>query len=549
MSYWIGIDLGTTNSSLCYRKKGEGESHLFPIKQRVGQAEEKALLTLPSFYLFPPEEPPCVGEFAKMRGEELPNRVVSSAKSWLSHESVDRKSPFLPLSDIAEKISPVDVMAAYLTHLKEAWDKESFVEQDIYITVPASFDPDARLLVQEAAEIAGYPPFTLLEEPTAAFYAWLSCANWRDYLHVNESVLVIDIGGGTTDFTLITVEESEGNLQLTRKAVGSHLLLGGDNLDLTLAHLVRQKLGKSLSRSQMTTLVYASRAAKERLFSGEESVGITLLGEGSRLMGGMLKTLLHREEVEKVLINGFFPYVDLDVEVAHEKRTGLAQLGLPFVRDPRVTAHLAHFLRGHTLPSAVLFHGGTLKAEPFRRAILEVLSSWQGEAVRELPSSDLDFAVSRGAVVYGTGEGIRVRAGSSRSFWIGVEGANPAVPGLEPPLSALCIVPFGLEEGSETVLDEEFTLLLREPALFRFFSRSEDDGSTVGMVCDNPLAELSELHTLETVLESDKNMALVRLKAKLTELGVLELWCVAKDREWKISFEARASAPELVASS
>ncbi|MCP5469269.1 MAG: Hsp70 family protein [Chlamydiales bacterium] len=527
MTYCVGIDLGTTNSTLAYQKVGEEVLRQLSIKQRVDQGMEGEQFNLPSFVLFPPGEELCVGQFAKVRGEELPDRVVSSAKSWLSHSGVDRRSAFLPLEH-DEKVSPVEAISLFLSHLKSEWERQMppLKEQTVLITVPASFDPDARAFVQEAAKMAGYPSIILLEEPLAAFYAWLwkQRENWRNLIHVGETVLVVDIGGGTTDFTLIKVEEEEGNLILRREAVGEHLLLGGDNLDLALAYFVQQKAGKELP---MNALVHSCRTAKEELLSGMKETSVTVLGQGSALIGNTTKTPLTQEEVQKLLVDGFFPHVPLETAVQSERKAALSALGLPFVRDPRITAQLASFLQKHTLPSAVLFNGGTLKARPFQERLHQVLSDWKGEEVRLLPDPDFDFAVSLGATYYGAGEGIRVKAPSCRSFWIGVEGAMPAIPGVKPPLQMHCIAPKGLEEGSETTLDEEFSLVLGEPALFRFFAGEE---------------EAQELPPIEAEMAGE-GLAIVKLKAKLTELGMLELWCEADDgRHWNLEFNARPEA-------
>lgn len=550
MSYFVGIDLGTTNSTLAFQKLDQDRIQQFSIHQRLDQGVEGEQFTLPSFVLFPPGEEMCVGQFAKSRGEELPERVIASAKSWLSHSAIDRRGPFLPLQH-EEKISPIEAIALFLAHLKEQWDLKMppLIEQSVLITVPASFDPDARALVQEAAKLAGYPPIILLEEPLAAFYAWLwkMREKWRELIHVGETVLVVDIGGGTTDFTLIKVEEEEGNLVLKRVAVGEHLLLGGDNLDLALAYFIQEKVGRELP---MQTLVHSCRTAKEELLSGMKETDVTVLGQGSSLIGNTIKTTLTQEEVQRLLVDGFFPEVPLDEVVQKEKRAALQKIGLPFACDPRITAHLAHFLNQHELPSAVLFNGGTLKAHPFQERLHRVLFHWKQKEVRLLPEPDFDFAVSLGATYYGGGRGVRVRAPSARSFWIGVEGSQPSIPGISPPLHALCIVPFGLEEGSETLLQEEFSLVLGEPALFRFFSRREPDGAKTGDRIDKPLEELHELPPIETMMEGDAHVAVVHLKAKLTELGFLELWCEAQDgRTWKLEFNARQESRELAASS
>lgn len=525
----IGIDLGTTNCTLAF--KGENGIEQFPIVQQITADMEAEKPVLPSFYCFPLEGEPFLGWYARERGAELPDRVIASAKSWLCHDGINRRAPILPLSD--PKMSPVEVCAALLKHLRTAFPGE----QSAYITVPASFDPSARQLVQEAAEAAGFGEVVLLEEPLAAFYAWLHRheEDWREILSVGDSVLVVDIGGGTTDFSLISVEQKEGGLHLERQAVGDHLLLGGDNIDLSLAYLAQSKLGGE----ERPGLVHAVRKAKEALLgeNPSDSCEVTLEGRGSSVIGGSVTVSLQREEVERCLVDGFFPIVELGESVQKEARSGIAKLGLPYARDPRITAQLARFLResGSPLPTAVLFNGGTMKAAAFQRRLISLLSQWRGEEVKVLPHPDYDFGVSRGAVYYGMtreGEGIRVRAGTSRSYYIGVEGTAPAVPGVPPPIKPVLVVPMGMEEGSELTLENEiFSLVLEEPAIFRFFSRASENG------------ELKELHPIETVLRAhgeEGNAVLVKLTAKVTELGMLELWCVAEGgRKWKLEFDIR----------
>lgn len=602
-SYIIGIDLGTTNSTMsCTSLQGEVDlPPVFtqaPIQQIMSLQTLGSSLTLPSFIYYPlPEEwtakaaelpwdssrPFAVGTFARDRGAELPTRMIASAKSWLCHSGVDRREKILPLEaaeeDRENKMSPLDACAEVLRHLREAWDQEKpeapFKSQTVLVTVPASFDPSARQLVQEAAEKAGYPEIVLLEEPQAAFYAWLEAHadQWRDQLKVGDTLLVVDIGGGTTDFSLIHVEDQGGNLELKRLAVGSHLLLGGDNIDLGLAYLVKQKLedqGHSIDNWQLQTLVHQCRQAKEQLM-GENppaSVDVTILGRGSRLIGNTLKAELTREEAFKFVVEGFIPLVEPEERSPVEPRTGIQQIGLPYVKDPRISCQLAKFLSmtGETnhpgmeqfvLPTAVLFNGGTLKAPALRQQLMTLLNRWAEKLnrapVQELPGADYDYAVSRGAAYYGLarqGSAIRIRGGTSRSYFVGVEEAAPAVPGISPPLRAICIVPFGMEEGEERDLDnQEFALVLGEQATFRFFSHgtaklSNGIEPTVGTIVRNWKQELTELHPIETRLdkgEGDGKTVRVKLKSKVTELGVLELWGIAQDgRKWKLEFDIRA---------
>lgn len=567
MDYIIGIDLGTTNCTLAYAPLSDKNPTIdqLPISQRLERDLEGEKPFLPSFYFCPLAEekfPPCVGWYAKKRGAELPDRVISSAKSWLCYDAVDRRSPFLPLGDYQEKKSPVEISAAFLSHLRETWEKRvpqhAFNEQQVLVTVPASFDPSARQLVQEAALAAGFPEIILMEEPLAAFYAWLHAHehDWRDRLKVGDTILVVDVGGGTTDFSLIGVSEQNGSLSLERQAVGNHLLLGGDNIDLALAHLAAEKCPDELDEWQFQSLVHACREAKEKLL-GEELVAryeVIIPGRGSRLIGGSLSLELTRDETIHTLLEGFFPFVPFEEKALEEKRSGLANLGLPYVRDPRITAQLATFLSQYpsSFPTFVLFNGGTMKSHVFQGRIIDQLSKWKGETVFPLSGADLDYGVSRGAAYYGwvrQGKGIRVRAGTSRSYFIGVESSLPAVPGMEPPIKAVCLAPFGMEEGTEVTLEgEAFSLLLEEEAVFRFFCSPTSHLSTgeiprVGTTLRKWKNELIELHPIATLLQAQGEHVkhvIVKLTAKVTELGVLELWCVAENgHKWKLEFDIR----------
>lgn len=599
-SYIIGIDLGTTNSTIAYTSlnaidKTKPLIEQASIAQVIQPNRQESILSLPSFIYFPlPEELSSksvalewddtrsftIGSFARERGAELPSRSINSAKSWLCHAGIDRREKLLPLEfdDLDKKMSPLEACAELLRHIREAWDyafaNDSFVHQKVLITVPASFDPSARQLVQEAAEAAGYPEIVLLEEPQAAFYAWLHnhFEDWRKLLKVGDSILVADIGGGTTDFSLISVEEEQGNLTLKRQAVGSHLLLGGDNIDLALAYLAKQKLeeqGHAIDHWQLQALVHQCRQAKEILL-GEappKNVDISILGRGSRLIGSSLKTQLSKEEVQSLVIDGFVPLLGPEERSPPERISGIQQIGLPFVKDPRISCQLAKFLSmtgevdsggndQFVIPSAVLFNGGTLKAPALRKQLMKLLNQWSKKlnkpAVEELPGADYDFSVSRGAVYYGLarlGHAVRIRGGVSRNYFVGVEDAVPAVPGFSPPLRAICIVPFGMEEGEEKELsDQEFALVLGEQATFRFFSNAThqlSDGTEpqVGTVVRNWAKELTELHPIETMLkksDADGKTVPVKLRAKVTELGVLELWCIGSEgRKWKLEFDIR----------
>lgn len=587
MTKIIGIDLGTTNCTLAYTSADNTAAiEQFAIAQMTKNGEEE-LLTLPSFLYFPlPEEikakklpPLCIGEFAKERGSELPGRLISSAKSWLCHAGINRREKILP-ADGEERLSPVEAIAETLIHLKSAWDSkfpnEPFHEQQVFITVPASFDPGARDLVVEASKKAGYPETVLLEEPQAAFYAWLDAhkEEWRSLLKVGDQILVVDIGGGTTDFSIIEVCEQQGSLLLSRKAVGAHLLLGGDNFDLALAYFAKQKYedaGHMLDEWQFNFLIHACRKAKEQFLSEKppKQVELVVQGRGSRLIGNSLKVSLKLEEVIELIVDAFAPMVSPKDHAKAERQLGIQQIGLPYVKDPRISCQLARFLsfsdaqdttmEKFILPSYVLFNGGTLKAQKLKQRLIDLLNDWAASLempkVQELAGTDLDFAVSRGAVAFGlarAGHSVRIKSGTSRSYFIGIEDAVPAVPGFAPPLKAYCIVPFGMEEGSEAELaEQQFNLLLGELATFRFFSLNAKALSSgvepnVGTIVKNWKQELTELHPIETLLsqnEGENKFAQVRLKSKITELGTLELYCVADNQNsWKLEFDTRGKS-------
>ncbi|CRX37984.1 Hsp70 family protein [Estrella lausannensis] len=586
MRYIIGIDLGTTNCTMAYAERESDPIAVkqFAIPQMTAPGVKEELFSLPSFIYFPLEEEEgqlevvseegsrfVIGAYAKSRGEEVPDRLVASSKSWLCQSSVDRRAKNLPFNskDPSRKASPLEASARLLRHLKEAWDSKMdapFNEQKILITVPASFDPSARQLVQEAAELAGYPEAVFLEEPQAAFYAWLGAQGdaWRSQLKVGDDILVVDIGGGTTDFSLIKVEDREGALELTRSQVGPHLLLGGDNIDLSLAYLAKDKLealGHSIDSWQLTALKHAARRAKEELLaegSKKKSADLSIMGRGSKLIGGSLKAKIEKEEALALILDGFCPIIPSSEKALADKRAGFQEAGLPYVSDPRITAQLSKFLTNGddiTTPAFILFNGGTMKASALQDRILETLANWAREkskpAPQALPGHDLDHAVSIGAVYYGfskEGKAVRIKSGLSRSYFIGVEEPMPAVPGRKPPVRALCIAPIGMEEGTETMLErEEFQLAIGEIASFRFFSldkKTIPQGElATGLWVSKPESTLTELHSIETVLpreEGDSPFVFVKLKVRYTELGVLELFCRSEaGREWKLEFDLR----------
>jgi hypothetical protein len=576
--YVVGIDLGTTNSVMARVdvEAAEPTIDLVPIPQVVQAQQIEAREVLPSFLYLAGEEEHgtldvpweagrdfAVGCFARDRGAEVPHRLVASAKSWLCNGRADRTAAILPwgAADDARRVSPVDAAAAYLRHLRAAWNavgehaREPLERQEVYLTVPASFDAAARELTVRAAAEAGLGDVVLLEEPQAACYAWIAAAGeaWRTQVRVGDLLLVCDVGGGTSDFSLIAVDEEDGGLALRRVAVGDHILLGGDNMDLALAYRVRESLGSTLDAWQMRGLVHACRAAKEQLLrvDGPAEVPVAILGRSRRVIGGALKATVVAADAERVLLDGFVPVLEADAEPAREQRTGLTEMGLPYASDPRLTAHLARFLARHReagRPTAVLFNGGVMASDAIRGRLLEVLRRWCGPELRELRGINLDQAVARGATYHGLarrGRGVRIRGGAARAYYIGVETAMPAVPGMPPPLKAVCVVPWGMEEGTEMdVPAQEFGLVVGEQAVFRMLGSSSREDDAIGVVLEEWGQEVEELAPVETMLpwpEHEGAVVPVRLRIHLTEIGTLELWCVARDgkRRWKLEFGVR----------
>ncbi len=602
--YIIGIDLGTTHCVLAYTEATPEESdspgriRVLEIPQVVNPGEVTKQPMLPSFLFVPgphdvapgsmalpweSDGKSVCGEFARKRGSEIPNRLVSSAKSWLSYAGVDRTQPLLPVDapEDVEKISPVEASARYLEHMKEAWNSEiaqdddglRFENQDIYLTVPASFDAVARELTVKAAHSAGISSLTLLEEPQAAFYAWIETNRdgWRKAVRVGESILVCDVGGGTTDLSLIEVTEENGDLGLRRIAVGDHILLGGDNMDLSLAYAVQAKLGArgvKLDGWQFRCLWHSCRVAKERLLANPELAAepVVILGRGTSLIGATIRAELSRDEVGKVLLDGFFPAVERSDYPQGKTRAGMREIGLPYEADPAITKHLARFLGRQTqedfadsgaaikYPGAVLFNGGVMKPQVVRKRLLSVLENWNGgQGPRELGSEDLDLAVARGAAYYGLarrGQGIRIRGGVGRAYYIGVESAMPAVPGIPTPMKALCVVPFGMEEGTRAqIRHKEFGLVVGEPAVFSLLGSTVRKKDQIGETVEDWAGEIEEVTTMETSLtaapgEEGGKIIPVWLQSIVTEVGALELWCVSRDEEhrWKLEFNLRERA-------
>jgi hypothetical protein len=608
--YAVGIDLGTTHCAMARvdLEAEEAQTEVIEVPQLVAPGAVEARRLLPSFVYLPPEAEGAqplpwdkkrafaVGELARSRAAEAPTRVISSAKSWLCHPSVDRRAGILPIAapEDVERISPVEASWRYLEHLVEAYDAKykksggSLLEQRVVLAVPASFDAAARELTVEAAMAAGIEDLTLLEEPQAALYAWLeqSGEGWRSHLKPGDLVLVVDIGGGTSDFSAIEVKDEGGSLTLSRVAVGDHILLGGDNMDLALAHAVRQRLegdGVELDAWQMTALTHAARVAKEKLLgdASARSVPIVIPKRGSQLVGGTIKAKLEREELGALLVDGFFPQVDASARPAVRARGGLTQVGLPYASDPAITKHLATFLGrqasassdgaaggGSAMlrPTRLLFNGGVMRSEVLRERLRTTLDGWlghtkeasspgQGGARTEvLGGADLDLAVARGAAYYGrtrAGHGIRIRGGTARGYYVGIESAVPAVPGMEPPITLLCVAPFGMEEGTSASLPpHQLAVVVGEPVRFRFFGssvrRQDGAGSTFERWASH---EIGELPPIEVTLPAEGralgDVVPVRLSASVTEVGTLLLEAVplegkAADERWKIELSVRS---------
>ena len=609
--YAIGIDLGTTHSALSYvnlqTSDGEKTQHgVLAIPQLTAPGTIEEMPLLPSFLYLPhademapgennlpwqqtaEEQTGVAGEMARSRGATTPIRLVSSAKSWLSHPGVDRRSALLP-NDAPEevaRVSPLEASTRYLSHLRKAWEQAHpdapFGEQAVTVTIPASFDPGARELTADAARAAGYTNLTLLEEPQAALYSWIqgSEGRWRKEVKPGDIILVVDVGGGTSDFSLIAVLERDGVLEPHRIAVGDHILLGGDNMDLALAHLVARKLaanGTQLDAWQMRALTYGCRTAKEKLLADETVATwpIVVPSRGSKLIGGSIRTELTRDEVSTFILDGFFPKVEASARPAVRQRAGLTQLGLPYAQDAGITRHLAAFLArqvGATSelegyagkqsadatflhPTAVLFNGGVFKSDLLAQRIMGTINDWLymegAEPARMLGGADLDLAVARGAAYYSyvrRGSGVRIRGGTARSYYVAIESAMPAIPGMEPPIQALCVAPFGMEEGSEIELpNQEFGLVVGEPVQFRFFGSSVRRQDQIGDLLDfwGP-DELIEMNEIQANLSPEGRQAgdvvQVRLHAMATESGTLELAAVASDgQRWKVEFDVRTA--------
>jgi molecular chaperone DnaK (HSP70) len=600
--FLVGIDLGTTNSAVAFvdTRADRWEVRDFPISQMTAPSEVEARAVLPSFHYEPAAgefaggamklpwgetaegaaKEYAVGIFAREHGAVVPGRLVVSAKSWLSHSGVDRTAPLLPWHGAGDvtKLSPVEVSRRYLGHIRAAWDFANpgfgLGEQDVILTVPASFDEIARELTVEAAKGAGILRVTLLEEPQAAFYAWIDAQGdkWEERMREGEKILVCDIGGGTTDFTLIRVKRHEEKIVFHRVAVGEHLILGGDNLDLALAHHLERRVkgeGK-LDARYWGPLVRTCRALKESLLGPDapQKVTVSLAGGGSKLIGGAIRLEVARQEVLDLLLEGFLPRVELGEKPA-ARRSGFQEFGLPYASDPAITKYLGAFLvahreeRGERLgfrvqgsgadaarPDLVLFNGGLFESPVLRGRLIEVLSGWFGGAEgwtpRILENDRLDLAVARGAAYYGMvrrGHGVRISGGLARSYYVGVQTGGDESAG-----SALALLPAGTEEGQEVVLpDRTFNLLIRQPVEFPLYVSSIRTTDRPGELVKVDAEQMTQLPAIRTVLQSGRKTAAdtvrVTLHARLTEIGTLEMWCAEAggDRKWRLQFDVRGT--------
>ena len=591
--YIIGIDLGTTNSAVSYVDLSEEsiakpQIQIFRIPQVTAPGEISRLNVLPSFlYLsgdydldiestrLPWNTDPSrlAGAYARDHGKKVPSRLVVSAKSWLCHGKVDRQASILPWGGGREirKVSPVEASAAYLSHIREAWndrmgdDEDSWLEhQMVILTVPASFDEVARDLTVEAARIAGIPNVTLLEEPLAAFYSWLGRheSEWHEFVSPGNLILVCDVGGGTTDFTLIALQDIDGNQRFERIAVGDHLILGGDNIDLTLTRTIEQKMkassGQQLSMDRWQSLCHQCREAKEAILSNEaDSKTITLIGEGRSLIAGTLSSKLDKSEIERIVLDGFFPIVeanDLKQFSETKHRKGITEFGLPYEQEPAITKHLCRFLENHqndlpnfiqkkiASPDVVLFNGGSLKPNWIQERICQSIQSWSQstDTLEILKNPEPFLAVAVGASYYGLvkmGHGVRVGSGSARSYYLGLETQKGK--------QAMCIIERGQEEGTHKIFkDKAFEVLANKPVRFDLFSSSYRSGDHSGEIFDVD-ESFSLLPPLQTVIQYGKRSSEKRLpimiETQYSELGSLSIWCKAKltDHRWQLRFELR----------
>ncbi len=599
--YVVGIDLGTTNSAVSYvdTNPQRWRVRTLAVPQVVAPGVIERRETLPSFHYQPASEEftagalrlpfdaaepdHAVGFFARDHGTLVPGRLAVSAKSWLCHGGVDRTAPLLPWHGAADvtRLSPVEVSARYLAHVRAAWDadfpRHPLAEQDLVLTLPASFDEVARELTVKAAAKAGLPRVVLIEEPQAAFYAWIDAhrEDWAERVAPGQKILVCDVGGGTSDFTLIRVRaDAGGKVRFHRVAVGDHLILGGDNLDLALAHHLESRLKPDgrLEPRPWAVLVRTCRHVKETLLgpNAPQRLTVNLPSTGAKLIGGSERIEVTRDEVRQLLVDGFFPRVGLD-DRPGGRGSGFQEFGLPYAPDAAVTRYLAAFLVAHrqvaledvepsgghdpARPDVVLLNGGLFASDVLRRRLLEVLESWfpapPGEPRWEpivLENERLDLAVARGAAYYGMvrrGQGERIAAGLARTYFVGIETSPP---------SAVCLVPAGVEPGREVPLaGRRFDLLVSQPVEFPLYVSSTRLTDAAGELVPIDREQMTPLPPIRTVLKTrkrtDSPVIRVELHARLTEIGTLELWCAGVDApgNWRLEFDVRSATETDVA--
>ncbi|MEX0794117.1 MAG: Hsp70 family protein [Pirellulaceae bacterium] len=598
--YIVGIDLGTTNSAVSFLDTASEHARptTFPIPQVVAPGQVENRSTLPSFHYQGAEgELPagsfrlpwsgadpsfCVGVFARDHGTAVPGRMINSAKSWLSHSGVDRTAPLLPWHGAAdlEKLSPVEVSARLLGHIRAAWNHaypgEPLERQDIVLTLPASFDEIARELTVQAAAKAGLARIFLIEEPQAAFYDWLSkhADDWQQRVSPGQTILVCDIGGGTSDFTLIRARADEQEkVQFHRVAVGEHLILGGDNLDLALAKHLEHRLtgGGELPADRWSVLVRRARQIKEQFLQADapETLTVNLPAAGAKLIGGGMQCEVAREEVERLLLEGFLPRARLS-EGPETRTSGFQEFGLPYAPDAAMTRWLADFLRRHVQaidpdaqtemnavrPDIILFNGGFFESPVLRARLIEVLTSWfqtdtPGWKPLLLENRQLDLAVAQGAAYYGRvrrGEGVRIASNLARTYYIGVGNSATGVP------QALCLLPATIQPGEEVDLTEKtFELRISEPVEFPLYISSTRLIDRAGQIVPVDPKEIKSLPPIRTVLRvrrrHEATTVQVRLHARLSEIGTIELWCgeVDTERTWRLQFDVRSATQTDVA--
>lgn len=599
--YHLGIDLGTTHCALgVLSEEHPDQLDSFKILQFMDQGILDELPLLPSFLYHPTAQqltahtfslpwdssaPWIVGSHARICAEKLPQRIISSSKSWICDlEGQQHSNLPLAAADDIEKISSVQSASLLLNHLRQSWNhqhpQDLFEDQNLVLTVPASFDVVARELTLAAAKQAEISSVTLLEEPIAAFYAWIAenQQEWRQKVSVGDVILVCDIGGGTTDFSLITVSENAGELQLTRIAVGDHILLGGDNMDFAIAYFLQQKLknqGKAIENWQFLSLVFGSRKAKESLLNDEtlERVTVVVPSRGSQLLGGTLSVECTQQELQSLLLEGFFADCSIHDVPQGAPKLGLRTVGLPYARDSSILKHLASFLvksrsffnpsdstekpEGTFIhPTKILFNGGVTRPHRFQQRILDTVNQWlaaDGKApLQALVINNPDLAVSLGAAYYGRvcqGQGIRIKNATALSYYLGIESTLPAIPGIKPRVHGMCVVPVGLEEGSHySISNISFGLIVGEPVSFRFFMARNRPADQIGNWVEEAEELLEELPVLQLQLsledstkEGSPQIIPVTLRVHMSRLGSLEIWCDAIDgsQQWKLNLDLK----------